>query len=182
MAKEPKQLDALFHEALKDIYFAEKKILSALPKMAKAAQHEDFRLRSIKADPEGPLSLHQTASSVDALEHNALVLQGPPLLAIHVTMRVAWTDILLPRLSSKEYPRMKDHVTALAEAVRLARLEIACYYGKDCRGTAESAIKRLHGLLNNRQIDEAMAVLSPDEVSPSIVPEVQKHRATKHHH
>ena len=33
-----KNLQELFHETLKDIYFAEKKILSALPKMAKAAQ------------------------------------------------------------------------------------------------------------------------------------------------
>ena len=38
MAKQPKQLDELFHEGLKDIYFDEKKILVALPKMAKAAQ------------------------------------------------------------------------------------------------------------------------------------------------
>ena len=28
MAKEPKNLDDLFHDTLKDIYFAEKKILS----------------------------------------------------------------------------------------------------------------------------------------------------------
>ena len=42
MAKELKQLDDLFHDALKDIYFAEKKILRALPKMAKAAQTEDL--------------------------------------------------------------------------------------------------------------------------------------------
>jgi ferritin-like metal-binding protein YciE len=42
MAKEPKQIADLFHEALKDIYFAEKKILSALPKMAKAAESEEL--------------------------------------------------------------------------------------------------------------------------------------------
>lgn len=42
MAKEPKQLDDLFHDTLKDIYYAEKKILAALPKMAKAAQNEDL--------------------------------------------------------------------------------------------------------------------------------------------
>src|SRR3954469_10370327 len=42
MAKEPKQLDELFHDTLKDIYYAEKKILSALPKMAKAAQNDDL--------------------------------------------------------------------------------------------------------------------------------------------
>ena len=37
MARE-KELKDLFLDTLKDIYFAEKKILSALPKMAKAAQ------------------------------------------------------------------------------------------------------------------------------------------------
>ena len=42
MAKEPKTLDELFHDTLKDIYFAEKKILGALPKMAKAAQNEEL--------------------------------------------------------------------------------------------------------------------------------------------
>src|SRR3977135_1980496 len=43
MAKEPKKLDALFHDTLKDIYFAEKKILSTLPKMATAAQSEELK-------------------------------------------------------------------------------------------------------------------------------------------
>jgi ferritin-like metal-binding protein YciE len=38
MAKEPKKLEELFHDTLKDIYFAEKKILTTLPKMAMAAQ------------------------------------------------------------------------------------------------------------------------------------------------
>jgi len=42
MAKEPKTLDDLFHDTLKDIYFAEKKILTALPKMAKAAENEEL--------------------------------------------------------------------------------------------------------------------------------------------
>jgi ferritin-like metal-binding protein YciE len=42
MAKNPKTLDDLFHDSLKDIYFAEKKILVALPKMAKATQSEDL--------------------------------------------------------------------------------------------------------------------------------------------
>jgi len=43
VAKEPKQLDELFHDTLKDIYFAEKKILATLPKMAKAAQNPDLK-------------------------------------------------------------------------------------------------------------------------------------------
>jgi ferritin-like metal-binding protein YciE len=38
-----KKLEDLFHDTLKDIYFAEKKILTSLPKMAKAAQHPELK-------------------------------------------------------------------------------------------------------------------------------------------
>jgi ferritin-like metal-binding protein YciE len=51
MARE-KNLQELFHETLKDIYFAEKKILSALPKMAKAAQAEDLKAAFEKHENE----------------------------------------------------------------------------------------------------------------------------------
>jgi ferritin-like metal-binding protein YciE len=43
MANQPKKLNELFHDTLKDIYFAEKKILTTLPKMAKAAQSPDLK-------------------------------------------------------------------------------------------------------------------------------------------
>ncbi|MFA6267876.1 MAG: DUF892 family protein [Pseudolabrys sp.] len=43
MAKQSKTLDELFHDTLKDIYFAEKKILGTLPKMEKAAQSDDLK-------------------------------------------------------------------------------------------------------------------------------------------
>ena len=43
MAKAPKMLADLFHDTLKDVYFAEKKIYATLPKMAKAAQNEDLQ-------------------------------------------------------------------------------------------------------------------------------------------
>jgi ferritin-like metal-binding protein YciE len=51
MASE-KHLHELFHETLKDIYFAEKKILSALPKMAKAAQSEKLKAAFEKHETE----------------------------------------------------------------------------------------------------------------------------------
>ena len=38
-----KDLNSLFHDTLKDIYFAEKKILATLPKMAKAANDGSLR-------------------------------------------------------------------------------------------------------------------------------------------
>ena len=41
-AKEMKTLEDLFLDGLKDIYYAEKQILKALPKMAKGAESEDL--------------------------------------------------------------------------------------------------------------------------------------------
>jgi ferritin-like metal-binding protein YciE len=38
-----KKLENLFHDTLKDIYYAERKILKALPKMAKGAQSADLK-------------------------------------------------------------------------------------------------------------------------------------------
>jgi ferritin-like metal-binding protein YciE len=51
MASE-KNLQELFHETLKDIYFAEKKILSALPKTAKAAQSQELKAAFEKHENE----------------------------------------------------------------------------------------------------------------------------------
>lgn len=43
MASEPKGLEDLFHDTLKDVYYAEKQILKTLPKMAKAAQSAELK-------------------------------------------------------------------------------------------------------------------------------------------
>jgi ferritin-like metal-binding protein YciE len=55
MAKREKTLDDLFHDTLKDIYFAEKKIVSTLPKMAKAATSPDLKraFEKHKVETEG---------------------------------------------------------------------------------------------------------------------------------
>ena len=60
MAQE-KELKDLFLDTLKDIYFAEKKILSALPKMAKAAQSSKLKAAFEKHEAE-------TEVQVDRLE------------------------------------------------------------------------------------------------------------------
>jgi ferritin-like metal-binding protein YciE len=43
MPAKAKKLGELFHDTLKDIYYAEKKILGALPKMARAARNAELR-------------------------------------------------------------------------------------------------------------------------------------------
>jgi ferritin-like metal-binding protein YciE len=71
MAKEPKKLDELFHDTLKDIYFAEKKILSALPKMAKAAQNEELKAAFEKHRGE-------TEGQVERLEQVFALIEKKP--------------------------------------------------------------------------------------------------------
>jgi ferritin-like metal-binding protein YciE len=64
-----KTLENLFHDTLKDIYFAEKKILVALPKMAKAAQSEELRAAFEKhhAETEGQVErLEKVFAEIDA--------------------------------------------------------------------------------------------------------------------
>jgi ferritin-like metal-binding protein YciE len=52
MAKKPKLLSDLFHDTLKDVYFAENQILKTLPKMVKAAQSRDLKAAFTKHEKE----------------------------------------------------------------------------------------------------------------------------------
>ena len=70
MAKE-KTLQDLFHDTLKDIYFAEKKILTALPKMAKAANSDELRAAFEKHEGE-------TEGHVDRLEQVFRIIDETP--------------------------------------------------------------------------------------------------------
>jgi len=71
MAKEPKTLDDLFHDTLKDIYFAEKKILATLPKMAKAAHSEDLKAAVEKHRTE-------TEGQIERLEQVFAIIEKKP--------------------------------------------------------------------------------------------------------
>jgi ferritin-like metal-binding protein YciE len=69
--KEPKQLDELFLEGLKDIYFAEKKILAALPKMKKAADSEELAAAFEK-------HIGETENQVERLEQVFELIEEKP--------------------------------------------------------------------------------------------------------
>ena len=70
MAK-AKTLQDLFHDTLKDIYFAEKKILAALPKMARAANSDELRAAFEKHEGE-------TEGQVERLEQVFQILGEAP--------------------------------------------------------------------------------------------------------
>jgi len=66
-----KDLNDLFLDTLKDIYFAEKQILKALPKMAKAANSDKLRAAFEKHHDE-------TEGQVERLEQIFELLDKPP--------------------------------------------------------------------------------------------------------
>ena len=66
-----KDLSNLFHDTLKDIYFAEKKIVAALPKMAKAAHSDDLRAAFEK-------HLRETEGQVKRLQRVFQIIEEKP--------------------------------------------------------------------------------------------------------
>src|SRR4051794_34713101 len=70
MAGQSKKLEDLFEENLKDIYYAERKILVALPKMAKAAKSSELK---------GAFEKHiaETEGQVDRIQQVFKMLQKP---------------------------------------------------------------------------------------------------------
>jgi ferritin-like metal-binding protein YciE len=71
MAKKAKKLADLFHDTLKDIYYAEKKILTALPKMAKSAQAAELKAAFKKHEGE-------TRGQVQRLEQVFKIIGAKP--------------------------------------------------------------------------------------------------------
>ena len=118
MAKEPKQLDELFHDTLKDIYYAEKKILSALPKMAKAAQNADLRAAFEKHKDETEGQVARLEQVFDLIEEKP---QGKKCAAIEGILEEGQEII-------KEYkgsPALDAGLVSAAQAVE--HYEIARY-------------------------------------------------------
>jgi ferritin-like metal-binding protein YciE len=71
MATKGKALDDLFLETLKDIYYAEKQILKALPKMAKNAQSDELRQAFEKHRDETEVQVERLESIFEMLGKSA---------------------------------------------------------------------------------------------------------------
>ena len=63
---------------------------------------------------------------------------------------------------------MKNHVVALAEAVRLARRELETIGNSPNPSSADEAIRRLSQLLESEDVNHALAALNPVDDAPSI--------------
>jgi ferritin-like metal-binding protein YciE len=160
MAKEPKQLDELFHDTLKDIYYAEKKILSALPKMAKAAQNEDLTAAFEKHHGETEEQISRLEQVFELIEEKP---QGKKCAAIEGIIEEGQEII-------KEYkgsPALDAGLLAAAQAVE--HYEISRY--GTLRTWAEElglndAVKLLQETLDEEEAtDEALTELAEQVVN-----------------
>ena len=161
MAKaKTKTLQDLFHEALKDIYYAEKKILAALPKMAKAAQNEELAAAFEKhhGETEGQVErLEQVFEAIDAKP------QGKQCAAI-IGIIEEGQEIM------KEYkgsPALDAGLLAAAQAVE--HYEI-CRYGTlatwaDELGLEDAADLLKETLGEEEATDKALTKLAKDVVN-----------------
>lgn len=159
MAK-TKMLQDLFLDTLKDIYFAEKKILTALPKMAKAAQSQDLQAAFEKHEAE-------TEQQVARLEQ--------VFKSIDETPKGKTCDAIMGILDEgkeimdeyKGTPALDAGLLAAAQAVE--HYEISRYGTLKCWASElgyKDAVKLLDATLNEeKKTDAALTQLAESEVN-----------------
>lgn len=77
-----KSLNDLFLETLKDIYYAEKQILRALPKMAKTAQSDELRSAFMKHQEQTEGQIERLEQVFEMLGKNARGKHCPAIVGI----------------------------------------------------------------------------------------------------
>ena len=158
--RKQKNLRELFLDTLKDIYFAEKKILGALPKMAKAAQSEELKAAFQKHESE-------TEMHVQRLDDVFAELDETP--------RAKTCDAIMGIIEEgqevmKEYkgtPALDAGLLAAAQAVE--HYEIS-RYGTLKTWAEELGLKQAVKLLNDtlaeeKKTDETLTKLAEQDVN-----------------
>jgi len=159
MSKE-KDLRELFLDTLKDIYFAERKILSSLPKMAKAAQSEKLKAAFEK-------HLHETEGQVERLEQ--------VFASIDETPKGKTCDAILgiidegKEVMSEYKGQAALDAGLLAAAQAVEHYEISRYGTLKCWATElgyKDAVKLLDATLKEeKSTDSALTAIAESEVN-----------------
>ena len=159
MAKQPKVLEDLFYDTLKDIYFAEKKILVALPKMAKAAQNPDLKAAFEKHREE-------TAGQIQRLDEVFGLIDKKP--------QGKTCDAILGILKEGEEiiedykgsPALDAGLVSSAQAVE--HYEI-CRYGTLCTWAGELGLENAKKLLGETLDEEETTDEALSELAETVV-------------
>jgi len=160
MAKEPKMLDELFHDTLKDIFYAEKKILNALPKMAKAAESDELRAAFEQHHDETEEQISRLEKVFEAIDAKP---QGKKCQAIEGIIEEA-QEVM------KEYkgsPAIDAGMLAAAQAVEhyeISRYGTLCSWAEELG--LEDAVKLLEETLEEEEAtDEKLTKLAESAVN-----------------
>lgn len=162
-ATAPKKLDDLFHETLKDIYYAERRILKALPKMAKGAQSPDLKTAFEKHRDETEEHVERLQQVFDILGKRA---QGKTCQAIEGILEEG--EEVLDEF--KGSPALDAGLVSSAQAVE--HYEIT-RYGTLKRWAEELGMKDAAKLLDQTLREEAKT----DEALTSIADSVANQKA-----
>lgn len=159
MAKQPKMLEDLFHDTLKDIYFAEKKILATLPKMQKAAQAEELKAAFEKHHGETEVHIERLEKIFGIIEKKPV---GKTCAAI-----VGITDEGAEIMGEyKGSPALDAGLLAAAQAVE--HYEIS-RYGTMRTWASELGLKDAVKLLDQTLAEEKLTDETLTEIAESVV-------------
>jgi ferritin-like metal-binding protein YciE len=160
MARKPKLLADLYYDTLKDVYFAENKILKTLPKMAKAAQSKDLKAAFTKHERE-------TRGQIKRLE-NVFRILGKPARAKTCDAIIGITDEGAEIMKDyKGMPALDAGLLAAAQAVEHYEMS---RYGTlrtwaDELGMPEAAALLESTLKEEKATDSALTVLAKSIVN-----------------
>jgi ferritin-like metal-binding protein YciE len=153
-------LQELFHETLKDIYFAEKKILNALPKMAKAAHSKELKAAFEKHEAETEEHVARLEKVFEEIDQAARGKTCDAILGIIDEGQEVIKEF-------KGEPALDAGLLAAAQAVE--HYEIA-RYGTLKTWAEELGLKQAVKLLNEtlaeeKKTDETLTKLAEQEVN-----------------
>ncbi|MRG57980.1 Ferritin-like metal-binding protein YciE [Phyllobacterium sp. YR620] len=157
-----KTLETLFHETLKDVYYAERKILKALPKMARGATSPDLKAAFEKHRGETEIHVERLQEVFEILGKPA---RGKTCDAIEGIL--AEGDEILEDF--KGQPALDAGLASAAQAVE--HYEMA-RYGTLARWAGELGLKDAQKLLvttlqEETKTDEALTALAEGALNPA---------------
>jgi ferritin-like metal-binding protein YciE len=156
-----KTLDDLFLETLKDIFYAEKQILKALPKMARGAEAPELRTAFLKHKDETEVHVERLQQIFELLDKPARGKTCDAILGIIEEGKEVLEEF-------KGSPALDAGLTAAAQAVE--HYEIA-RYGTLKAWATQLGMKEAAGLLDQTlreeiKTDEALSKLGLGKANP----------------
>jgi len=161
MAAKQKTLDDLFEDTLKDIYYAENKILKALPKMAKAAHSDELRAAFEKHEKQTEKHVSRLEKVFDLIDTPA---KGKKCQAIEGIIEEG-AEIMK---EFKRAPALDAGLVSAAQAVE--HYEIA-RYGTLKRWAEQMGLDEAVGLLDETLGEEKDTDTSLTELADTMVNE-----------